>query len=239
MRKTKAHLELNLARDVKDNKKGFFKYISSKRKTRENVGPVLNEVGALETEDTEKAELLNAFFASVFTAKSGPQKPQTLELGGVGDSPEGCATIQKDLNRLESCVERNVMKFNKGKCRVLHLGRNNSLHQYRLGAELLESSSAEEDRGVLVDNQLPMGQQCALVAKKTNGLLEHIKKNVAIRWREVILPLCSALGRPQLEHWDQFWAAQFQAPQFQKERELLERVQRRLRRCPGAGASLC
>ena len=35
MRKAKAHLELNLARDVKDNKKGFFKCISSKRKTRE------------------------------------------------------------------------------------------------------------------------------------------------------------------------------------------------------------
>ncbi|GAB0209695.1 mitochondrial enolase superfamily member 1 [Grus japonensis] len=42
-RKAKAHLELNLAGDVKDNKKGFFKYISSKRKTRENVGPLLNE----------------------------------------------------------------------------------------------------------------------------------------------------------------------------------------------------
>ena len=41
-RKAKAHLELNLARDVKDNKKGFFKYISSKGQTRENVGPLLN-----------------------------------------------------------------------------------------------------------------------------------------------------------------------------------------------------
>jgi len=43
-RKAKAHLELNLTRDVKDNKKGFFKYISSKRKTRENVGLLLTEV---------------------------------------------------------------------------------------------------------------------------------------------------------------------------------------------------
>ena len=30
-RKAKAHMELNLARDVRNNKKGFFKYISSKR----------------------------------------------------------------------------------------------------------------------------------------------------------------------------------------------------------------
>jgi len=53
-RKAKVHLELNLARDVKD-KKGFFKYFSSKQMTKENLGPLLNEVGALVTEDIEKA----------------------------------------------------------------------------------------------------------------------------------------------------------------------------------------
>jgi len=41
-RKANVHLELNLARDVKNNTKGFFKYISSKRKTSNNVGPLLN-----------------------------------------------------------------------------------------------------------------------------------------------------------------------------------------------------
>lgn len=49
----KVHLESKLARDVKDSKKGFFKYISSKRKTRENVGVLLNEVGAVVMKDTE------------------------------------------------------------------------------------------------------------------------------------------------------------------------------------------
>ncbi|PKU47794.1 rna-directed dna polymerase from mobile element jockey-like [Limosa lapponica baueri] len=83
MRKAEANLELNLARDVKYNKKGLFKYIHSKRKTRENVGLLLNEAGALVMEDTEKAELLNAAFASVFTAEANPQESQTLEDNAV------------------------------------------------------------------------------------------------------------------------------------------------------------
>ncbi|PKU44831.1 rna-directed dna polymerase from mobile element jockey- hypothetical protein [Limosa lapponica baueri] len=76
------------------------------------------------------------------------------KLGGVvADTPEGCATIQQNLDRLESWAERNLMKFNKGKYRVLHLGTNNPMHHYRLRADLLESSS-EEDRP-----RSPGGQQ--------------------------------------------------------------------------------
>lgn len=62
-RKAKAHLKLNLANEVKDSKKGFFKYVSSKRNFRRNLGLLLNEVDALLTGDTEKVEILNAFLA--------------------------------------------------------------------------------------------------------------------------------------------------------------------------------
>ena len=68
------------------------------------------------------------------------------------------------------------MKFSKSKCKVLHLGRNNPMHQYTLWADLLESSSTEKDLGVLVDSKETLSRHCALVAKKANSILGCIKR---------------------------------------------------------------
>jgi len=98
-RKAKAHLELKLAKDVKNNKKGFFKYISSKRKARDYVAPLLNEVGVLVTEDAEKAELLNATFVSVFSAKAGPQESQVPEVREEALREDDFPLVEEDCVR--------------------------------------------------------------------------------------------------------------------------------------------
>lgn len=123
-----------------------------------------------------------------------------MKLGGLNDTLGGCAAIHQNLDRLESWVKRNLVRFNNGMCKVLHLERNNYMHLYRSGEDLLERSSAEEDLGVLVDS-LSMTHQCALLFKKDKGILGDIKHSMASRSREVIF---SILLWPHLEICIQF-----------------------------------
>ncbi|GAB0189105.1 mitochondrial enolase superfamily member 1 [Grus japonensis] len=77
--KAKAQLELKLASVVSENKKGSFKYINSKRRSKKNIGPILFEDGHLTNRDEEKAEAFNAFFASVFNNTDRPWAARSSE----------------------------------------------------------------------------------------------------------------------------------------------------------------
>ena len=73
-------MELNLARDVKDNKKGLYRYIGRKRQATETVSSVMKGNGELASSEIERAEV----FASVFTGGQASPICQDHEPLGEG-----------------------------------------------------------------------------------------------------------------------------------------------------------
>lgn len=87
------------------------------------------------------------------------------------------------------------MKVNKSESKGLLLRWNSPLQQYKLPRKQLCR------KGLGGTNEKSnMSQQCALAEKKGHGNMGCISKRVASRFREVILPFCSALMKPYLEY---------------------------------------
>ena len=87
-----------MARKVKGNNKYFYKYISSKRRPRENLHPLLDAEDNTVTKNQDKAEVLNAFFASVFKSKTSCS---------LGTQP--LVLVDRDGEQTKPCIVHSEM----------------------------------------------------------------------------------------------------------------------------------
>ena len=144
------------------------------------------------------------------------------KLGGKALTIGDCETIQKDLDNLNNWSEKWLLKFNKDKCKVMHVGYNNLKHNYKLQGRNLIRVEEEKDLGVIVKSDLKNGSQCMAASRKANTILGFIARNFDCKTPEVITRLYTSLVRPHLEYAVQFWS-----PCYQKDQNKLESVQRR------------
>ncbi|KAJ7410294.1 rna-directed dna polymerase from mobile element jockey-like [Pitangus sulphuratus] len=95
--------------------------------------------------------------------------PTNTKLCDAADTPEGQDAIQRDLNKLENWAHGNLMRFNKAKCKVLHLDWDKPWYQYKRGDEQIKSSPHENVLGVLVDERLDISQPYPGLHQKRTG----------------------------------------------------------------------
>ena len=114
------------------------------------------------------------------------------------------------------------MLFNIEKCKIMHLGHNNRDHTYHMSNINLETVTEERDLGVLQSNDLKSGKHCADVVKAANRTLGMIRRSFEYKSITVVSHLYKALVRSKLEYAIQAWC-----PHLQKDKDLLEGVQRR------------
>ena len=78
---------------------------------------------------------------------------------------------QESLHKALSWGKDWQMLFNLSKCKVLHIGRNNSKFNYQMNSVSLEKVTEENDVGIILDRSLKSSERCCAAAAKANSVL--------------------------------------------------------------------
>ena len=132
--------------------------------------------------------------------------------------------LQEDLDNLMKWSDDWLLKFNKSKCKHLHIGRDTN-KTYTIDGENINLTTEEKDLGVTVDHQLKFQKHIGEQVKKANQKLGIIHRSFSYMDEEMFLTLYKSLVRPHLEYGCCVWAVI-----YKKEAVQLENVQRRATR---------
>ena len=144
------------------------------------------------------------------------------KLSGAVSTAKERDSLQEDINSLHDWAEKWQMQFNADKCSVIHMGRNNIQHTYKLGGTSLQTSHCERDVGVLMQDDAKFSGHCSKAAKKCNQILGQVKRSFNFKTPKVMLNIYKTYILPHLTYGSVIWR-----PYLQKDIAVLESVQRR------------
>jgi ribonuclease P/MRP protein subunit RPP40 len=134
------------------------------------------------------------------------------------------ALLQDDLDNVDDWSVIWQLRFNAGKCKVLHIGSSNPQYTYTMTKNkvVLETTDLEKDLGVNIDAQLKFSKHVEMQVNKSNRILGLIRRSYEYLDAESVKLLFCALIRPHLEFCNVAWS-----PRLIKDKTIIERVLRR------------
>ena len=134
--------------------------------------------------------------------------------------------LQRDIDAIVEWCKLWLMGLNADKCHVLHVGKSNPRSTYNMstrnGRQEISSADSERDLGVIISNNLKVGEQVHKSAAKANAMLGLLKKSFVSRDIKLWKKLYTTHVRPHMEFAVQAWC-----PHQRGDVATLERVQRR------------
>jgi hypothetical protein len=143
------------------------------------------------------------------------------KLYAVVNKEEEQHNLQNDINNLVHWSDKWLLKFNKSKCKQVHLGHATNT-KYKMGENEINQVTEEKDLGILIDDKLKFQQHINQQTKKANQRLGMIKRSFSYMDTEMFLTLFKSIVRPYLEYGSNVWFVI-----YKKEAIQIENVHRR------------
>lgn len=133
-------------------------------------------------------------------------------------------SLQGDIDKLMNWSDTWLLKFNKSKCKHMHLGPETD-YNYMMEENMIANTMEEKDLGIIIDNKLNFQNHINKQVNKANQKLGLINRSFKYMDKDMFLQLFKSLVRPHLEYGSTVWSVA-----NKKEAIIIENVQRRATR---------
>jgi len=100
-RKARRKFEKKLGCNRKNDSKTFYRYVRSKSRTKDIIGPLKDDRGNIVTNDGQMADILNNFFSSVLTKENKDMLEVTMRCNGGDERSLRDIIITPDMVKLK------------------------------------------------------------------------------------------------------------------------------------------